>query len=164
MTTIIQGKAAPDFSLPDTTGKKHTLRDVLQRGPVVLAFYKVSCPVCQYTFPFLERINQAIGHNQVALLGISQDDTDDTREFMQEYGLTFTSLVDDDGYPVSNAYGLTNVPTVLYVEQSGKAAVSFTGFDRKGLEQIAQLAAKQGGKPAFSLFQGTDCVPDHKPG
>ena len=33
------GDKAPDFTLPDTDGKPVTLSKILQRGPVILAFY-----------------------------------------------------------------------------------------------------------------------------
>jgi len=55
-------------------GKPFALRDELARRPVVLAFFKVSCPVCQYAFPFLERLYKAYGNKNVALVGVSQDD------------------------------------------------------------------------------------------
>ena len=44
---------APEFRLKSTTGKPVILSEVLKRGPVVLAFFKVGCPVCQYAFPDL---------------------------------------------------------------------------------------------------------------
>jgi peroxiredoxin Q/BCP len=33
------GDRAPDFTLPDTEGEPVTLSKLLQRGPVILAFY-----------------------------------------------------------------------------------------------------------------------------
>lgn len=33
------GDEAPDFSLPDTEGKQVTLSSLLERGPVVVAFF-----------------------------------------------------------------------------------------------------------------------------
>jgi ATP-dependent protease HslVU (ClpYQ) peptidase subunit len=36
------GTTAPDFSLPDATGKKVSLSETLQQGPVVLTFYRGS--------------------------------------------------------------------------------------------------------------------------
>jgi len=46
------GAHAPDFRMKDLNGQTQSLKDILGRGPALLAFYKVSCPVCQYTFPF----------------------------------------------------------------------------------------------------------------
>jgi peroxiredoxin len=61
MSRIHAGDAAPEFSLPDTQGKKHSLKDLLKKGPVIAAFFKMSCPTCQFTFPFLQRIHDAYG-------------------------------------------------------------------------------------------------------
>src|SRR5512133_2681491 len=111
MPALSAGKTAPDFSLPAMDGSIFSLADALKRGPVVLAFFKISCPVCQYAFPFLERIYQAHRGEKVSVIGISQNDKSGTAAFMREYGVTFPVLLDNaPRYPVSNAYGLTNVP------------------------------------------------------
>ena len=39
MARIAPGDPAPDFTLTDSTGTSHHLRDALTRGPVVLIFY-----------------------------------------------------------------------------------------------------------------------------
>ncbi len=59
MAALVTGKLAPDFTLPTLDGKQFSLHDLRQRGPVVLAFFKVSCPVCQYAFPMYERVAHA---------------------------------------------------------------------------------------------------------
>lgn len=162
--TLAAGAAAPPIELPDTEGRPVEVSKLLQKGPVLAAFYKVSCPVCQLTLPFLERIHKTYGNETVAILGISQDDAADTKEFRAEYKLTFPSLIDAEDYAVSNAYGLTNVPTLFLIQQDGTIAASFTGFDKQGLEGIAASFAEHLGKPAAAVFNPDDKVPDHKPG
>ena len=164
MTTAVAGKTAPDFSLPDLGGKEHSLAAALEKGPVALAFYKVSCPVCQYALPFVERIHKAYGGERVSVFGISQDDVRDTREFCDEYGLTFASLVDEEGYPVSNKYGLTNVPTVVLVQPDGRVKVSVHGFSKRDLETISKELAVAAGKLVKPVFLPDEVVPDYKPG
>ena len=61
MAALTAGTSAPDFKLQTMDGSHFSLSDALTRGPVVAAFFKVSCPVCQYAFPFLERIYKAHG-------------------------------------------------------------------------------------------------------
>jgi peroxiredoxin len=164
-TEMLQaGADAPEIELPDSAGRPVTLSELVSKGPVVAAFYKVSCPVCQFTLPFLERIHKAYGNEKVAIVGICQDDAGDTREFGAEYGLSFPSLIDASGYPASNAYGLTNVPSVFLIAPDGKIAVSFSGFDKQGLEDIGATFAKHLSKPAVPVFQPCEHVPDHKPG
>jgi peroxiredoxin len=164
MAALTPGTSAPAISLKDSNGKGVNLADALKKGPVVAAFFKVSCPVCQFTFPFLERIHETYGNSAVTLVGVSQDDTRDTREFMREFGVKFPVLIDDRGYPASNQYGLTNVPTVFLISPDGKIKTSSVGFSRSDLEHIAAEAAQASGKPAEPLFKPGEVVPDYKPG
>ena len=165
MTHIVAGNKAPDFSLKDSNGKEYSLPALLEKGPVVAAFFKISCPVCQFTFPFLERLHQRYGKT-ATFLGISQDDAKATKKFTDEYGVTFAMPMDESGknYPASNAYGLTNVPTVFLIEPDGAVGGVCNGFDKKGLEQIAaSLAERQHVAPA-AVFRPDERIPDHKPG
>ena len=166
MTHIVAGNIAAAFSLKALDGKEHSLQEQIQRGPVVAAFFKVSCPVCQFTFPFLERIYKRYGSDGVTFIGISQDDGKETKEFAQEFGVTFPILLDqkEKNYPASNAYGLTNVPTIFLIETDGTVKISSMGFDKNDLESIAaELAERKKIAPA-ALFRPAESVPDHKPG
>jgi peroxiredoxin len=164
MTNILAGHIAPGFSLKALDGKSCSLSAFLARGPVVAAFFKISCPVCQFTFPFLERIHNRYGGNGATILGISQDDARDTKDFCREYGITFPVLTDDNGFPVSNAYGLTNVPTIFLIEDGGKVRVSSMGFDKKDLETISAELAERRRIAAAPLFRPDEVVPAQKPG
>ncbi len=164
MTHIVAGNLAPGFTLKSLDQREYSLHDLLERGPVVAAFFKVSCPVCQFTFPFLERLYKLYGSAEVSFLGISQDDARATKNFASEYRVTFPLLLDEDGYPVSNAYGLTNVPTIFLIDTEGKAKVSSMGFDKRDLETIAHELA-EGRKIALTpLFRPDEVVPANKPG
>ena len=166
MTNIVAGNAAPGFSLKALDGKEFSLGKLLERGPVVAAFFKISCPVCQYTFPFLERLYRRYGSDGAMFLGISQDDGPSTKDFAKQFGVTFPMALDEKqkGYPASNAYGLTNVPTIFLIEPDGTVKISCMGFDKKDLESIgAALAERKKIAPA-ALFRPNESVPDYKPG
>src|SRR5208282_4787098 len=99
MAALPAGTKAPDFSLPAVVNFKDggkdgnfSLQSALHQGPVLAAFFKVSCPVCQYTFPILERLHKAHGDQKVTIVGISQDNQRDTAAFLKEYGVTFRTL------------------------------------------------------------------------
>ncbi len=164
MTHIVDGNMAPGFSLKSLDNKDYSLNALLERGPVVAAFFKVSCPVCQFTFPFLERLHKRYGGDGVTFLGISQDDARATQKFAKEYGVTFPLLLDENGYPVSNAYGLTNVPTVFLIETDGTVKISCMGFDKKDLETIAANLAERKKISLAPLFRPDEVIPANKPG
>ncbi len=164
MTHIVAGNTAPEFSLKSLDQRQYALRSLLERGPVVAAFFKISCPVCQFTFPFLERLHQQYGSGGATFLGISQDDARATKSFASEYGVTFPVVLDEDGYPVSNAYGLTNVPTIFLIETDRKVKVSSMGFDKKDLETVATQLAERQKIGLTPLFRPDEVVPANKPG
>ena len=141
MAALEPGTTAPDFTLPAMDGKQFSLREALARGPVLAAFFKISCPTCQYAFPFLQRIYEAHGNKAVTIVGISQNSKKDTAAFIKEYGITFPVLLDDtSSYPVSNAYGLTNVPTIFWIAQDGEIEISSVGWMKKEMEEFNQRA------------------------
>src|SRR6266536_3379631 len=127
------GARAPDFQLQDLRGETRGLRDLVAAGPAVLAFFMTTCPVCQLAFPFLERIHRGQAQRALSFYGISQDDAESTEEFNREFGVTFPTLLDtaDTNYPVSNAYGISHVPSVFLVEPDGTVSWTMGGFDKK---------------------------------
>ena len=165
MTALAIGKNAPDFSLETSDGPRFSLREALARGPVVLAFFKVSCPTCQYAFPFLERLYRAYGIHGVTLIGVSQNDAKETAAFVKEFGLTFPVLLDKIGkYPVSNAFGLTNVPTIFWIAQDGEIELSSVGWVKADFEQINRKLAEAGKAAPVLVFKPGEDVRDFRAG
>ena len=165
MAALANGTKAPEFELKSVDGKRFSLSDELVRGPVVLAFFKVSCPTCQYAFPFLERLYKAYGQKGVTLVGISQNDASETAAFAKDFGITFPILLDDTHkYPVSNAYGLTNVPTIFWIAQDSEIEVSSVGWVKADFEQIARKMAEIRKIAPAALFQPGEDVRDFRAG
>ncbi|MEQ1474568.1 MAG: TlpA disulfide reductase family protein, partial [Candidatus Acidiferrum sp.] len=137
---------------------------LLERGPVLVSFFKVSCPVCQFTFPFLERLYKRYGSEDITFLGISQDNAKASKEFADEYGVTFPVLLDAEGYPASNAYGLTNVPTTFLIDTDGAVKLTGFGFNKKEMEGLAAELSSRRHIPLAALFRADESVPDNRPG
>ena len=165
MTALRTGTKAPAFELKTIEGKTFSLRDGLARGPVVLAFFKVSCPVCQFAFPYLERLHKAYKQAGYSLVGVSQNNAKDTAAFNQEFGVTFPVLLDDtDRYPVSNGYGLTNVPTLFWIAQDGEIELSSVGWLKADLEELNRRMSEAGKIKSSPLFHAGESVPDFRAG
>ena len=90
------GNKAPDFTLPDQTGKLHKLSDYRGR-PVVLYFYpkddNPGCTkeACSFRDSFAEYKKAG-----VTVLGVSVDDEKSHGKFIEKYNLPFTLLSDKD--------------------------------------------------------------------
>jgi peroxiredoxin len=165
MTALATGTPAPEFDLPTLDGKRFSLREEIDRGPVVLAFFKVSCPTCQYALPFLERLHKTYGDKGVKLVGVSQNDAKETAAFNRQFGVTFPVLLDDTHrYPASNAYGLTNVPSIFWIAQDGEIEVSSVGWVKADFDQINRKMAEIGKAAPAVIFKPGDDVRDFRAG
>jgi peroxiredoxin len=165
MAALPEKTEAPDFALPAMDGTNFSLRKALAGGPVVAAFFKVSCPVCQYAFPYLERIYRTYGDPHVTIVGVSQNDQKETAAFLKEYGVTFPVLLDDPrNYPVSNAYGLTNVPTIFWISPDGRIEVSSVGWMKKEIEEINSRVSQSAHRTLQPVFHSGEQVADFRAG
>jgi peroxiredoxin len=125
---------APAFELNSLSGGRHSLADLLAEGPVVLVFFKISCPTCQLALPFVDRLARGGGR----LVAISQDEAGGTRQFNASFGIQMETLLDGKGYPASNAYGIESVPTFFQITEDGQIEHSFTGFVKSELEALGR--------------------------
>ena len=165
MAALSAGNQAPEISLPSIDGSQFSLQEALKRGPVLAAFFKISCPTCQYTFPFLERLHKNYGGQKITVIGISQNNDRDTKAFLKEFGITFPTLLDDPKvYAVSNAYGLTNVPSMFLIGQDGKIEISSVGWIKQEIEDINRKLAAAQQTPPHPLFEPGEQVHDFRAG
>jgi peroxiredoxin len=149
------GAKPPNFFLTNLSGRQEALSELLQKAPFLLAFYKASCPVCQMTLPYLERLSGGC----LPVIAVSQDDAAGTERFRQRFGLTIPALLDrgEDGYPASNAFAITNVPSLFLIEPDGAISLAGSGFRKADLEALGRRAG-------ISTFRPDEKVPDWKAG
>ena len=153
---LAEGSAAPECKLQGLDGKITSLTEISKNGPALLAFFKISCPTCQFTFPFLERLSK---NSKLQVIGISQDGPEGTNEFNKVFGVSFPTLLDTaaNGYQASNAFGISNVPSFFVVEPDGTVSAAEQGFTKPLLEELGERAG-------VTVFQPTEKVPLYKPG
>lgn len=91
------GATAPDFSLPDHSGKDVRLKDLLSKGPVLLYFYPADfTPVCTREACAFSAVEPELAKAGVSLIGISPQDEATHTRFRERYSLPFPLLADPD--------------------------------------------------------------------
>lgn len=158
------GTRAPDIMLTRDDNTPFILHELLRENPVVLAFFKTSCPTCQLTFPFLERLYRRMEREGADLIGISQDAAPEVNAFREKFGITFPIAIDAPAYTESRAYDVRNVPTLYIVETDGLIAYRSIGFVKDDLEHFNRYWAEAKDWLARPLFEASDNVPATKPG
>ena len=102
------GDIVDDFELPDQTGTKRKLSELLASGPVVLFFYPAAmtygCTKESCHFRDLGAEFAAVGATRV---GISRDSVDKQSQFAAKHNFDYPLLSDEDR-AVANAFGVAS--------------------------------------------------------
>lgn len=155
------GAQVADFRLPLLDGGEASLTDILANGSALLAFFKIGCPVCQLTFPHLERIHSGskLSSSKLPVYGVSQNSAADTRDFNRRFGITFPTMLDSSqsGYPVSNAFGISHVPTLFLLGTGGLIERVTEGWLKAEIRRLGEFAG-------VDPFQADVSVPESKAG
>ncbi|MCG7386903.1 thioredoxin-dependent thiol peroxidase [Paenibacillus sp. ACRRY] len=128
--TLTEGKLAPDFELPASTGETVKLSDY--RGQRVLIYFypkDMTSSCTQEACDFRDRHEEFKGLNTV-ILGISTDPMNRHDKFIAKYGLPFT-LLSDEEHQVAEQYGVWQLKKLYGKEYMGIVRSTFL-IDEEG--------------------------------
>jgi peroxiredoxin len=130
---LLPGAIAPQFELPNASGKLVALKDALSHGNVVLTFYRGTwCPFCNLQLKLYQDILSQIKSLGASLIAVSPMTPDNSLSFKEKHSLEF-EVLSDIGNAVSSKYG------IVYK------------VDKKAIEVTLKL-----GLDTPSVFNGTD--------
>jgi peroxiredoxin len=112
------GQSAPDFQLSDHTGRTHSLREHLDRGPVLVVFYYGY--YCNHCVSQLFALHDDLVHFQTLggqVLAISPDSTQETREKFARFGAFDFPVLADPYNAVAAAYSVYTPRTSKHAER-----------------------------------------------
>jgi peroxiredoxin len=114
------GQSAPDFTLKDTAGRKHSLKDY--RGkPVVVGFIAARCNVSN---AYAERLRslaadyKAKGVVFLAVNSAANEPVAEIKDHAAQNKFDFT-ILKDDGNKVADLYGAVRTPEMYVVDAAG---------------------------------------------
>ena len=152
------GDRAPDFTLPDQTGKPVQLRDLLGRGTVVLYFYpKDETPGCTLEAHAFRDSYDRFTAAGAEVVGISSDSVGSHRRFAARHALPFLLLSDRGGgvrelFGVDKTLGFLRVTYVIdkagVVRRTYSSQVLATRHSRVALAALAALDDHSASAPA----------------
>lgn len=133
------GDKAPDFSAKGTDGKTHSLKSLMEKGPVVLYFIKIGCPVNHRAAPHFEKIADAY-KGKATMIGVINGNDAEAKKWLADYKSDLT-LVTDGDLKIIRSYGAEYSPWAVAVE-NGKIAAILEGGSPKELAEVNVRMAK----------------------
>jgi thioredoxin-dependent peroxiredoxin len=111
------GERAPEFTIPDETGKDRSLTELLSTGAIVLYFYPADfTPGCTRQACLLRDLHEEIQRAGLRVVGISPQSPESHTNFRAKYNLPFV-LLSDQHKAVIKMYGV-NGPLGLGVRRA----------------------------------------------
>ena len=162
MAEIAPGSQAPRVLLTDFDGKDLNIPG--RSRLTLLTVFKASCPTCEWALPYVQRLHEKTSGGALEVMGVAEDDRATALEFAEETGLTFPIALESDPWPVANGYGLSTVPTMFLIDESGEILLSSPGFSKDDLLDVARRAAELDGEEPADPFDGDTTVPAFRPG
>lgn len=119
------GQMAPDFTLPNTQGQSVRLAD-LQGKVVFLNFWATWCPPCRAEMPAMERLHEAFGGKNLAVVAVNVEDLSAVTSYLEKNRHAFTVLLDPEG-EVQNLYGVFRLPETFLIDKQGRIVQHYLG-------------------------------------
>lgn len=124
------GTPAPDFSLAlldPAAGLSDSVSKSDFAGRVTIVNVWASwCGPCREEAPALRRAHAAADPRQVAFLGVVRnDDPDDAREFIGDFGIEYVNAIDDGSF--ASDYGVRGLPMTFVLDASGTITAAHFG-------------------------------------
>lgn len=115
------GRRAPDFSAPDTTGKKVSLNESLN-AITIIDFWASWCGPCRQENPNMVALYKEFHSQGLNIIGVSLDkDASAWKEAIAKDGLEWTQVSNlkywDD--PIAATYGVKSIPATFVLNQYG---------------------------------------------
>lgn len=164
---LVRGDLAPQFELPNATGKTVSLENYLQKGPVVLTFYRgIWCPYCNLQLKTYQAILPQIAEVNANLIAVSPMTPDNSMTMKESNSLQF-EVLSDVGNQVARQFTTVfrnaDAP-IQAMKDLGYDFFAFYGDDTAGLPVPATFVIAQDKTILFAKSGGGDYRERVEPG
>jgi len=143
-------KAAPDFTLEDSTGAPIQL-SAFKGKVVLLDFWATWCHGCKIEIPWYVEFQEKYKQRGLSAIGVAMDEDGwkSVKPFLQEHKLNYPIVVGNQDLAMQ--YQVESMPVTLLIDREGKIAESHSGMvDKDAFEadvvKLLQGKANKGSK------------------
>ncbi|MCI4323054.1 MAG: carboxypeptidase regulatory-like domain-containing protein [Thermoplasmata archaeon] len=150
---------APTFTLRTIYGENFSLQSFRGHDVVLMEFTSLSCSECQVVEKTLSSLYSGYngtGHADVVFLSIFVepqygDSIPALQSYQRSHNVTWAMAQDTDSLAVYHAYGVSDIPTVVIINEKGQAVYEQSGAQSQATLQSTVSAALAGTAGVISI-------------
>ncbi|NQU28982.1 MAG: TlpA family protein disulfide reductase [Candidatus Marinimicrobia bacterium] len=137
---IVSGQTAPNIKITMLDGKKTTLNQLLETGPILIDFWATWCVPCKKEMKYLDQFHREYAKDGFQVLTINQDtprSLSKVKSYIRSKKYKFLVAVDPN-QQIANKLNAVVLPTTIMVDQKGKITWRHQGYlpgDEKEIEK-----------------------------
>jgi peroxiredoxin len=123
LRAVSVGFMAPDFTLPDSTGKKKYTLSSLRGKYVLIDFWASWCGPCKGEIPFLKEAYAKFNKKGFEIMSVSLDSKEDAwKNALKQFQMPWIHVSDIKGFgsAVNELYHVPSIPKTLLLDKTGK--------------------------------------------
>lgn len=144
----LSAQSINNLRLKTVDNKRFEIKEYLDKGPVVIAFWATWCKPCRKELPAIKDVYEKYKDQGLTILAISIDSPrslSKVKTFVKKSDLPYVFLVDPNGEQ-STKLQVKDIPYTLLANKSGKIIYTHRGYregDEKELDKkISELLAQ----------------------
>jgi thiol-disulfide isomerase/thioredoxin len=128
---------APDFVLMNLEGKEYRLSD-MKGKVVILDFWATWCGPCKASFPLMQKaiekysVNEDVKFFFINTFEKKENQADNAKKYIKENDYPFHVMIDKEN-KVANSFGVTSIPTKIFIDKKGRLRYMTAGFNAEKL-------------------------------
>lgn len=127
--SVLMADQMPDFKLPDMTNTDVTLAELLEKGPILIDFWEVSCTPCRTAMPYLNDLHNTYEELTVVMVSIDAPARVNTaKNFLRGRNYDFVTLFDSNK-SLAQMLGVDMPPHAFLVDTEGNIVYSHVSFE-----------------------------------
>ena len=141
--TVVIGADAPEFTIKDSDGKLIDLKELTDKGPVLVRL-TCGCAGCDKELAYFQTLHKEYEGKGLTSLAIFREPDEKVANYVKEKQLKMLYAVDTKG-DSWNVFQTKTMPTNFLIEKGGKIKSIAAGCDPSGLlankvsEKVAEL-------------------------
>jgi thiol-disulfide isomerase/thioredoxin len=142
------GSNVPDFTLSNIQEVPFHVYELLEKGPVAIAFFRTDCSHCKVEIPLLAKLAKEEEYSSITFLAVNvREKPEVVAPFIEEHSVGFPVVLDSK-MRVTRSYKVPSIPRLFFVKKGGVLNSSAGSISEEAIREHLKSLLHDGTGPS----------------